>query len=73
MWVLSRARIIHILSGLIIFIQQRSPTSAHPPLQLRLTAPEEPGFFLQKVPVNSMKEVWGVLEVNGLFSVLGNV
>ncbi|KAF9059782.1 hypothetical protein BDP27DRAFT_1340716 [Rhodocollybia butyracea] len=40
-----------------------SPTSVHPPLQLRLTAPEEPGFFLQKVPVNSMKEVWGVLEV----------
>ncbi|KAF5388850.1 hypothetical protein D9757_005667 [Collybiopsis confluens] len=40
-----------------------SPTSAHPPLQLRLTAPEEPGFVLQKVPVNSMKEVWGILEV----------
>ncbi|KAJ3845543.1 hypothetical protein F5878DRAFT_599063 [Lentinula raphanica] len=41
----------------------RSPSCAHPPLQLRLTAPEEPGFILHKVPVNSMKEVWGVLEV----------
>ncbi|KAJ7590744.1 hypothetical protein C8J56DRAFT_541069 [Mycena floridula] len=41
----------------------QSPTSAHPPLQLRLTAPEEPGFLLQKVPVHSMKEVWGILEV----------
>ncbi|KAF9264189.1 hypothetical protein L218DRAFT_863517 [Marasmius fiardii PR-910] len=40
-----------------------SPTSLHPPLQLRLTAPEEPGFILEKVPVHSMKEVWGVLEV----------
>ncbi|RDB24907.1 hypothetical protein Hypma_008046 [Hypsizygus marmoreus] len=40
-----------------------SPTSLHPPLQLRLTAPEEPGFWLEKVPVHSMKEVWGVLEV----------
>ncbi len=35
----------------------------HPPLQLRLTAPEEPGFILEKVPVHSIKEVWGVLEV----------
>ncbi|KAJ4468289.1 hypothetical protein J3R30DRAFT_1695143 [Lentinula aciculospora] len=41
----------------------RSMSSLHPPLQLRLTAPEEPGFVLHKVPVNSMKEVWGVLEV----------
>ncbi|KAK1229192.1 hypothetical protein PQX77_007764 [Marasmius sp. AFHP31] len=40
-----------------------SPTSVHPPLQLRLTAPEETGFILEKVPVRSMKEVWGVLEV----------
>ncbi|KAG7090883.1 hypothetical protein E1B28_009964 [Marasmius oreades] len=40
-----------------------SPTSLHPPLQLRLTAPEEPGFILEKVPVHSMKEVWGVLEI----------
>ncbi|EEB96149.1 hypothetical protein MPER_04765, partial [Moniliophthora perniciosa FA553] len=41
----------------------RSPTSSHPPLQLRLTAPQEPGFMLEKVPVHSMKEAWGVLEV----------
>ncbi|KAF7362076.1 hypothetical protein MVEN_00553200 [Mycena venus] len=41
----------------------RSPTSTHPPLQLRLTLPEEPGFLLGKVPVHSMKEVWGILEV----------
>ncbi|KAJ7668419.1 hypothetical protein DFH06DRAFT_1181631 [Mycena polygramma] len=41
----------------------RSPTSIHPPLQLRLTLPEEPGFWLGKVPVHSMKEVWGILEV----------
>ncbi|KAJ7755727.1 hypothetical protein DFH07DRAFT_743050 [Mycena maculata] len=41
----------------------RSPTSIHPPLQLRLTLPEEPGFLLGKVPVHSMKEVWGILEV----------
>ncbi|KAJ7497097.1 hypothetical protein FB451DRAFT_1210047 [Mycena latifolia] len=40
-----------------------SPTSIHPPLQLRLTLPEEPGFLLGKVPVHSMKEVWGILEV----------
>ncbi|KAK0504986.1 hypothetical protein EDD18DRAFT_320630 [Armillaria luteobubalina] len=41
----------------------RSPSSAHPPLQLRLTAPEEPGFVLERVPVHSMKEAWGVLEI----------
>ncbi|KAF9467288.1 hypothetical protein BDZ94DRAFT_1305379 [Collybia nuda] len=41
----------------------KSPTSIHPPLQLRLTTPEEPGFRLDKVPVHSMKEVWGILEV----------
>ncbi|KAJ7128904.1 hypothetical protein C8R43DRAFT_683610 [Mycena crocata] len=41
----------------------RSPTGIHPPLQLRLTLPEEPGFILGKVPVHSMKEVWGILEV----------
>ncbi|KIY65037.1 hypothetical protein CYLTODRAFT_424686 [Cylindrobasidium torrendii FP15055 ss-10] len=41
----------------------RSPSSAHPPLHLHLTAPEEPGFVLEKVPVCSMKEVWGVLEI----------
>jgi hypothetical protein len=26
-------------------------------------APEEPGFRLEKVPVHSMKEAWGILEV----------
>ncbi|KAG5725899.1 hypothetical protein E4T56_gene5116 [Termitomyces sp. T112] len=40
-----------------------SPSSVHPPLQLRLTAPEEAGFLLEKVPVHNMKEVWGILEV----------
>ncbi|TFK44542.1 hypothetical protein BDQ12DRAFT_673182 [Crucibulum laeve] len=40
-----------------------SPSSAHPPLELRLTAPEEPGFLLEKVPVHSMKEIWGILEI----------
>ncbi|TFK53452.1 hypothetical protein OE88DRAFT_1626688 [Heliocybe sulcata] len=40
-----------------------SPTSAHPDLQLRLTAPEEPGFLLERVQVRNMKEVWGILEV----------
>lgn len=42
---------------------QESPSSAHPPLHLRLTSPEEPGFLLENVPVHSMKEVWGILEV----------
>ncbi|KAF8971056.1 hypothetical protein BDZ97DRAFT_1787474 [Flammula alnicola] len=41
----------------------RSPGSLHPPLQLRLTAPEEPGFTLERIPVHSIKEVWGILEV----------
>ncbi|KAF7315270.1 hypothetical protein MIND_00041400 [Mycena indigotica] len=41
----------------------RSPSNLHPPLQLRLTLPEEPGFLLEKVPVHSLKEVWAVLEV----------
>ncbi|KZT20118.1 hypothetical protein NEOLEDRAFT_1076393 [Neolentinus lepideus HHB14362 ss-1] len=40
-----------------------SPTRVHPDLQLRLTAPEEPGFFLERVQVRNMKEVWGILEV----------
>ncbi|KAG6811992.1 hypothetical protein H0H92_004957 [Tricholoma furcatifolium] len=40
-----------------------SPSSAHPPLQLRLKAPEEPGFRLEKVRVHNMKEVWSILEV----------
>ncbi|KAJ3518125.1 hypothetical protein NLJ89_g42 [Agrocybe chaxingu] len=41
----------------------KSPNFLHPPLQLRLTAPEEPGFLLQRIPVHSIKEVWGILEV----------
>ena len=28
--------------------------------------PEEPGFLLERVPVHSMKEVWGILEVRDL-------
>ncbi|KAI0930632.1 hypothetical protein AcV5_007296 [Taiwanofungus camphoratus] len=40
-----------------------SPTSAHPPLQLRLTAPVEPGFILETVPVRNLKEIWGILEI----------
>lgn len=40
-----------------------SPTASHPDLQLRLTAPEEPGFFLERVQVRNMKEVWGILEI----------
>ncbi|KAJ3519988.1 hypothetical protein NM688_g9223 [Phlebia brevispora] len=40
-----------------------SPSGVHPPLQLRLAAPEEPGFFLEKIPVRNLKEVWGILEV----------
>lgn len=42
---------------------QKSPNSIHPPLKLRLMPPEEPGFVLERVPVHSMKEVWGILEV----------
>jgi len=41
----------------------KSPNSIHPPLQLRLMTPEEPGFLLERVPVHSIKEVWGILEV----------
>ncbi|KAF8891714.1 hypothetical protein BD779DRAFT_1437561 [Infundibulicybe gibba] len=41
----------------------KSPTNAHPPLELRLAPPDEPGFILEKVPVNSMKEIWGILEI----------
>ncbi|KDR75352.1 hypothetical protein GALMADRAFT_249398 [Galerina marginata CBS 339.88] len=40
-----------------------SPNSLHPPLQLRLKTPEELGFTLERVPVHSIKEVWGILEV----------
>lgn len=54
----------HSINPLISSVLQTSPTSAHPPLQLRLVAPEEPGFILQKLPVHNMKEVWGILEVS---------
>ncbi|EIW60768.1 uncharacterized protein TRAVEDRAFT_71063 [Trametes versicolor FP-101664 SS1] len=40
-----------------------SPTAVHPPLQLRLTTPDEPGFMLEAVPVRSLKEVWSILEI----------
>ncbi|KAI0373267.1 hypothetical protein BV20DRAFT_938026 [Pilatotrama ljubarskyi] len=40
-----------------------SPTSLHPPLQLRLTTPDEPGFVLESVPVRTLKEVWSILEI----------
>lgn len=40
-----------------------SPTGAHPQLHLRLTAPDEPGFILEKVPVHTLKEIWGILEI----------
>jgi hypothetical protein len=33
-------------------------------------ATEEPGFLLQRVPVHSMKEVWGILEVRVLFALI---
>ncbi|TFL03692.1 hypothetical protein BDV98DRAFT_396960 [Pterulicium gracile] len=42
-----------------------SPSSAHPPLHLRLANPAEPGFILERVPVKTMKDVWAVLEVIG--------
>ncbi|KAG0706053.1 hypothetical protein DFH29DRAFT_903289 [Suillus ampliporus] len=41
----------------------KSPSGIHPPLHLRLLAPQEPGFLLQKVPVRSVKQVSRVLEV----------
>ena len=45
-------------------IFQRSPNSLHPPLQLRLTSPEEPGFILERIPVHTIREIWGILEVS---------
>ncbi|KAL5523559.1 hypothetical protein ACEPAG_7732 [Sanghuangporus baumii] len=41
----------------------KSPSNAHPPLRLRLTAPNEAGFLLQRVPVSSLREVYGILEI----------
>lgn len=43
--------------------QQTSPGGLHPPLQLRLTPPDDPGFILERVPVHNIQEVWGILEV----------
>ncbi|KIY53046.1 hypothetical protein FISHEDRAFT_33972 [Fistulina hepatica ATCC 64428] len=41
----------------------KSPTSAHPPLQLHLDSPQEPGYRLKRVPVRNMGEVWAILEI----------
>ncbi|KAG1751625.1 uncharacterized protein EDB91DRAFT_1045359 [Suillus paluster] len=35
----------------------KSPSGIHPPLHLRLLAPLEPGFLLQRVPVRSVKQI----------------
>ncbi|KAI0062844.1 hypothetical protein BV25DRAFT_1915595 [Artomyces pyxidatus] len=40
-----------------------SPTGLHPPLQLHLTAPEEPGSILERVHVYTMTEVYAILEI----------
>ena len=52
---------------------QVSPSSAHPRLNLRLTSPAEPGFFLQRVQVKSIKETWRVLEVRRLTHMLNTI
>ena len=36
-------------------------------------ATEEPGFLLERVPVHSMKEVWGILEVRGFRILFGQI
>ncbi|KAL5528641.1 hypothetical protein ACEPAF_7777 [Sanghuangporus sanghuang] len=41
----------------------KSPSNAHPPLRLRLTVPNEAGFLLQRVPVSSLREIYGILEI----------
>ncbi|TFY74484.1 hypothetical protein EWM64_g9528 [Hericium alpestre] len=40
-----------------------SPSNMHPPLRLRLTAPDEPGFVLERVQVYTLREVWAILEI----------
>ncbi|KAI6021489.1 hypothetical protein BKA83DRAFT_4282601, partial [Pisolithus microcarpus] len=40
-----------------------SPSGAYPPLNLRLSVPQEPGFLLQRVPVRTTSQVSRVLEV----------
>jgi len=58
-------------SDLILF--QISYSSAHPRLNLRLTSPAEPGFFLQRAQVKSTKETWRVLEVRSLAHSLNTI
>ncbi|KAH7108211.1 hypothetical protein BKA62DRAFT_681474 [Auriculariales sp. MPI-PUGE-AT-0066] len=41
----------------------RSPHHRHPPLRLRLSCPNEPGFVLGRVPVKTIEQVWSVLEI----------
>ena len=48
----------------VLMATQTSPNSVHPPLHLRLTAPDEPGFVLETIPVRTLKEVWSILEVS---------
>jgi len=50
----------------LLILSQTSPNALHPPLQLRLAAPEEPGYVLDAVPIRNMKEIWGILEVIAL-------
>ena len=40
--------------------------SLHPPLQLRLTAPDEPGFRVERVPVRTLNEVWAIMEASSI-------
>ncbi|KAH9166265.1 hypothetical protein EDB89DRAFT_2233005 [Lactarius sanguifluus] len=40
-----------------------SPTNMYPPLRLTLTAPDEPGFLLERMRVYNMQEAWAVLEI----------
>ncbi|VDB95344.1 unnamed protein product [Peniophora sp. CBMAI 1063] len=40
-----------------------SPSSAHPPLDLRVSGMQEPGFMLERVQVYSMKEAWAIMEI----------
>ncbi|KAI0071781.1 hypothetical protein K474DRAFT_1668625 [Panus rudis PR-1116 ss-1] len=41
----------------------KSATGAHPPCWIRFTAPDEPGFILERVPVQTIKEVLAILEI----------
>ncbi|KAG6330120.1 hypothetical protein ID866_8969 [Astraeus odoratus] len=42
----------------------RSPNSSHPPVNLRLSSPQEAGFLLQRVPVRTASQVSRILEVS---------